>query len=113
MRVDEFISDYRPAMKDYCPIVITKEGDIVDSTIGHLQTLILVSGDDQILSRIPKDVSPLMYLAGMLECVIVDYENQIYIDELSKEQQDVLERLVEAELIKNHLVKMTSASIKL
>ena len=58
-----------------------------------------ISGDKDILSGIPKEVSPLFYLTEKLKCVVVDYENQLYAEELSQEQRYALLDLAEAKLI--------------
>lgn len=113
MLADQFIRYYSPQMSEYCPVVIRSDGNIFDSGLGHLQTLVSLSNDHDILSVIPKDVSPLLYLAYELKCVIVDYENQIYIDELTPAQQEALESLEKAGLIRAHQVRMTHEAIKL
>lgn len=113
MLADQFIKYYSPEMSEYCPVVIRSDGNIFDSSLGHLQTLVSLSNDHDILSVIPKDVSPLLYLAASLKCVIVDYENQIYIDELTECQIQALDALSEAGLIRDHRVRMTHESIKL
>ena len=113
MLADQFVRYYSPQMSEYCPVVIRSDGNIFDSSLGHLQTLVSLSNDHDILSVIPKDVSPLLYLAYELKCVIVDYENQIYIDELTPAQKEALESLEKAGLIRAHQVRMTHESIKL
>ena len=77
MLADKFIKYYSPGLTEYCPVVIRADGNIFDSSIGHLQTLVSLSSDHDVLERVPRDVSPLLYLAYELKCVIVDYENQI------------------------------------
>lgn len=113
MLADQFIKYYSPQMSEYCPVVIRSDGNIFDSSLGHLQTLVSLSNDHEILSKIPADVSPLLYLTAELKCVIVDYENQIYIDELTDRQEQALSALEEAGLIRAHRVRMTHESIKL
>ena len=113
MKSEQFIQFFNPRMSEYCPVVITADGNIFESTAGHIQTLIALSGDDGILATIPKDVSPLMYLAGELHCVVVDYENQLYMDELTTPQELALISLSEAGLIKYKPIRMTSSMLKL
>ena len=113
MLADQFIRYYSPEMSEYCPVVIRSDGNIFDSSLGHLQTLVSLSNDHDILSAIPADVSPMLYLAYELKCVIVDYENQIYIDELTAPQEEALTSLEEAGLIRPHRVRMAHESIKL
>ena len=113
MLADTFIRYYSPELTNYCPVVIRSDGNIFDSSLGHLQTLVYLSNDRDILSRIPKDVSPLLYLAAQLKCVIVDYENQIYVDSMTSEQESALDALEQAGLISSHRVRMSHESIKL
>lgn len=113
MKHEQFIKYYSPEMSEYCPVIIREDGNIFDSSLGHLQTLVHLNGDPDILSAIPKDVSPLLYLADSERCVIVDYENQIYVDELTPEQSEALDALVSAGLIKDHRVRMPHESLKL
>ncbi|MCR5596497.1 MAG: hypothetical protein K6G12_11660 [Lachnospiraceae bacterium] len=113
MLADRFIKYYLPKMSEYCPVVICGDGNIFDSSLGHLQTLVSLSNDHDILSKIPKDVSPMLYLAYDLKCVIVDYENQIYIDELTDGQDRALNKLVEAGLILDHRVRMPHEKIRI
>ena len=113
MLADSFIKYYSPELTDYCPVVIRADGNIFDSSLGHLQTLVSLSNDHDILSKIPKDVSPLLYLAAQLKCVIVDYENQIYVDSMTGEQEKALDALEQAGLISSHRVRMSHESVKL
>lgn len=113
MNVKEFINNYKPAMHEYCPVIITSNGDVYDSEKGHLQTLVSISGDPDVLSTIPKDVSSLLYLAGKLGCVIVDYENQIYMDYLTEEQEQALNTLVQSGLIADHRIRMSNETAKI
>ncbi len=100
-------------MSEYCPVIICADGNIFDSSLGHIQTLVSLSGDPDVLASIPKDVSPLLYLASSLHCVIVDYENQIYVDSLTPAQEEALDALSEAGLIQNHRIGMPHESLKL
>jgi len=113
MKINEFIDSYKPEMSEYCPVVICSDGDIVESREGHLETLIKISGENDILGKVPADVSPLLYLAGKLGCVIVDYENQIYMGELTKEQEYALSALSDKGLIERHSSKMNSEALHL
>lgn len=93
-------------MSQYCPLIIWPDGNVFESSAGHLQMLVALSGDDEILKSIPKNVSPLLYLTAKFKCVVVDYENQIYVGELTDRQQNALDRLSEVGLIMPHLVNM-------
>lgn len=113
MNADEFIKNFHPGMSEYCPVIITPDGSIYECSGGHLQTLKAISGDADVMSKIPKDESPLLYLTGALGCVCVDYENQIYLDELTEKQSEALKLLEEAGLICNRLVRMSRKAANL
>ena len=113
MKAEQFIKQYQPKMSEYCPVVITADGDVLESVAGHIQTLVSLSDNPDILNTVPKDVSPLMYLAGVMKCVIVDYENQIYMEELTLEQETALQELVSAGLITDHRIRMTHEAAKI
>ena len=100
-------------MSEYCPVVIRSDGNIFDSSLGHIQTLVSLGRDPDILGKIPKDVSPLMYLTAKEHCVIVDYENQIYVDSLTPEQEEALDALASAGLISDHRIRRSYESVKL
>lgn len=99
MKSKEFVKNYKQPFSEYCPCVIDWKGEIYLCSKGHLETLVEISGDKDILSGLPKEVSPLFYLTEKLKCVVVDYENQLYAGELSQEQRYALLDLAEAKLI--------------
>lgn len=99
MRVKEFIAGYQPKFSEYCPCVIDWQGEVYECKTSHLDELIRLGGDEDILSELPKELSPLFYLIDRLRSVAVDYENQIYSGELSAEQKEALQDLAEAGLI--------------
>lgn len=111
MRIENFIESFHPAMREYCPVVICEDGNIFECTAGHLQMLIGLSGDSDILKKVPKDVSPLLYLANLCRCIIVDYENQIYMGKLSDKQLEAIDKLDKAGLIKKKLLKMNEEAL--
>lgn len=111
MNIDVFIEQYKPEMSEYCPIVIDLDGAIHECPEGHLKTLKEMIGDESILLNIPDNVSPLLFLVDKLKCIVVDYENQIYMDELTEQQDEALNKLVAVGLIKDHRIKMTAKSL--
>lgn len=102
MDVEKFIEQFEPGLSEYCPVTIGETGSVYDSTKGHIQTLIEISGNPDVMSEIPAEDTPLFYLLRKLHCVIVDYENQVYYEPLSEEQERTLDILEEKELIKRN-----------
>lgn len=99
MKAQEFVKTYQPKFSEYCPCVIDTKGEIYMCEKSHLDALIQLSGDDQILNKIPKEASPLFYLTEQLSCVVVDYENQVYYGELTWEQSEALLLMSDAQII--------------
>ena len=99
MTSKEFVATFHSELSEYCPCVIDWEGQVHECKDCHLDTLIQISGDDEYLNEVPENISPLFYLTAKLKCVLVDYENQIYSEDLSQEQRYALLDLSEAKLI--------------
>ncbi len=99
MKSKEFVKNYEQKLSEYCPCIIDWNGEVYECEESHLEELVKLSGDSEILSEIPKEVSPLFYLTEKLKCVVVDYENQLYSREFSQEQRYALLDLAEAKLI--------------
>ncbi|MBO5372787.1 MAG: hypothetical protein J6A75_08710 [Lachnospiraceae bacterium] len=104
MTAKEFVAAYKPKYSEYCPCVIEWNGEVHECLGSHLDELVRLSGNEKILNEIPQNISPLFYLTGKLHCVVVDYENQLYSEDLSQEQRYALLDLAEAKLILlNHM----------
>ena len=56
-----------------------------------------------LLEEIPDNISPLFYMIFQTGAVVVDYENQVYSDDLTQEQRYTLIELSEAGLIRINL----------
>ena len=81
MTSKEFVATFHSELSEYCPCVIDWEGQVHEC------------------NEVPENISPLFYLTAKLKCVLVDYENQIYSEDLSQEQRYALLDLSEAKLI--------------
>lgn len=112
MKVEQFIKYYKPEMSEFCPVIVWRDGNVFDSSAGHMQMLRSLTAE-AVMDSIPSDVSPMLYLVAYHKCVLVDYENQIYIEDMTKEQEEALNRLIEAGLIADHRVRMSYESIKI
>lgn len=100
MTSKEFVKNYKPELSEYCPCIIDWQGEVYECKQGgHLDTLIQINGNEDILSQVPENISPLLYLTAKLKCILVDYENQIYNKDMSQEQRYALLDLSEAKLI--------------
>lgn len=103
MIVKEFIEKHRYDEKGYCPCIIDFQGNMYECPQGHLNALLDLVGRRELLAEIQNNVSPLFYLIVVTKAVAVDYENQVYSEELSSEQKDALNALDEIGLISINL----------
>ena len=103
MKRKEFIEIHRKDPKGYCPCVVDVRGDVYECPQGHLDALLNLEGNQETLADIPKDMAPLFYMLAKTKAVAVDYENQIYSEELTQEQRYTLIALSEEGLISINL----------
>ena len=111
MEADQFISSYQPRMTQYCPVIIDRNGGIHECTNGHLNTMIEMNGDPELLSKLPKNAAPLFWLCDHLHAIVVDYENQVHSGELTREQRIAMDKLAAAGLIQQHLMNIRGKSV--
>ncbi|MCR5654307.1 MAG: hypothetical protein K6G07_01525 [Lachnospiraceae bacterium] len=81
-----------------CSAVLYPDGDIKECVKSHLKTMIHTLGND-IWDEIPKDEAPLFWLTAYMGVVLIDYENQLYSEELTPEQERALRILYDADVI--------------
>lgn len=109
MTVLEFIAEKKQHETTMCAAIIYPDGTIAECINSHLKTMIADLGDD-IWDCIPKDASPLFYLTGYMGVVLVDYENQLYSERLTDEQQSSLQQMYDEHVIMNHLCNVHSGN---
>jgi len=101
MTVKEYIAKKQEQQTTLCAAILYPNGEIKECITSHLTTIIEELGAD-IWNEIPKDESPLFWLIAYTGVVLVDYENQIFSEKLSKEQEDALNEMYEAEILSNN-----------
>lgn len=99
MRKEEFIEKHKNDPKGYCPCIIDVQGKVYECPKGHLEALMELGREKDLLLEIPDDISPLFYMIFQTGAVVVDYENQVYSEELTQEQRYSLIDLSENGLI--------------
>lgn len=102
MKAEKFVETYRPHMSEYCSAVIDSEGEVHACEVSHLRTMIELSGDPELLSKIPDGKAPLFWLIIRLGCVLVDYENQVYSERVNSLQEHALKLLEDRGLIRRN-----------
>lgn len=103
MTKQEFIEKHKEDTKGYCPCVVDYEGNVYECPKGHLEALMELGREKNLLLEIPDNISPLFYMIFQTKAVAVDYENQVYSDELTQEQRYTLIELSEVGLIRINL----------
>ncbi len=103
MKAQEFIETYQTQFSQYCPCIITVAGDVIECANGHTQALQDLFHREYPGEEMPQDVMPMQYLIVRTKTVVVDYENQVYSEVLTKEQKEALRILADAGMIEIHL----------
>ncbi|MGN0483556.1 MAG: hypothetical protein ACI4HI_08395 [Lachnospiraceae bacterium] len=103
MSVTDFIEKEKDREIGYCACLVQEDGSIVEIEKGHLGALVELYGDETILSKLPQDVAPMFWLIEKTNVVVVDYENQIYSEDMTQEQRKALIALSDAKRIRVHL----------
>lgn len=98
MKASQYVALKKPQNTTMCSAVLYPDGNIEECLKSHLKTLMLPFGND-IWDEIPDDISPLFYMTAYTGAVLIDYENQIYSEDLTKEQSDALEELYSENVI--------------
>ncbi len=103
MTLKEFVEKHKNDEKGYCPCIIDWQGEVYECPQGHLNALLDLVGKREFLAEIEQNVSPLFYMILKTRAVVVDYENQVYSEELSMKQRYALIDLGENGLISVNL----------
>lgn len=106
MNKQEFIEKHKNDPRGYCPCIIDTKGEVYECPKGHLEALMELGKEKDLLLQIPDEISPLFYMIFQTRAIAVDYENQVYGEELTQEQRYTLIDLSEAGLIQIDLKKI-------
>lgn len=106
MTKQEFIEKHKMDEKGYCPCIVDRKGDVYECPKGHLNALMELGEEQQLLTELPDNISPLFYMILQTNAVAVDYENQVYSGELTQEQRYTLIELSENGLILINLMNI-------
>ena len=89
MTIADYIAIKKEQNTTMCAAVLYPDGEVEECVTSHLKTLMDRLGEDA-WDQIPKDESPLFWLTGLTGAVLIDYENQVYSEALSDEQENGL-----------------------
>lgn len=85
-----------------CAALLYPDGDVKECVKSHLKTMIASLGNE-IWEQIPENESPLFWLTAYTGVVLIDYENQLYSERLTKEQELALQEMYRAGVLLEHL----------
>ena len=103
MNVEAFITQEESRPIGYCACLVAEDGSVFPIEDGHLNALIAYYGDKDILAKLSDDIAPMFWLITKTRVVVVDYENQLYSEDLTQEQRKALIALAEAKRIRVNL----------
>jgi len=103
MKAEQFLKEYEAKFFEYCPCIITADGDVEECADGHLKALLHLFMEQFPDREVPKEVSPMHYCIVKMKAVVVDFENQVYSDLLTPEQKKTLTMLADHGMIEMHL----------
>lgn len=102
MTADEYIELKSARKTTMCAAILYPDGDIRECVKSHLKTILLSLGND-IWEQIPDEESPLFWLTAYTGVVLIDYENQLYSERLTKNQDEALAKLYDSEILLHNL----------
>ncbi|MCF2642989.1 MAG: hypothetical protein PUB46_04860 [Lachnospiraceae bacterium] len=106
MKIQEFINTFQTQFTQFCPCVITEDGEVIECRLGHTEALLAIYEKKYPEENVPKEVVPMQYLIVRLHAVVVDYENQVYSDSLNTAQKEALSCLADSGMIEMHLANI-------
>lgn len=106
MKIQEFINTFQTQFTQFCPCVITEDGEVIECRLGHTEALLAIYEKKYPGENVPKEVVPMQYLIVRLHAVVVDYENQVYSDSLNTAQKEALSCLADSGMIEMHLANI-------
>lgn len=102
MTASEYIAMKREQKTTMCAALLYPDGDVRECVKSHLKTMIASLGNE-IWDRIPENESPLFWLTAYTGVVLIDYENQLYSEKLTKEQETALQAMYGAGILLQNL----------
>lgn len=102
MTAAEYISMKIEQKTTMCAAILYPDGDVKECVKSHLKTIIAALGND-IWDQIPQEESPLFWLTAYTGVVLIDYENQLYSEQLTAEQEKALKEMYQSGILLDNL----------
>lgn len=109
MTAPEYVKLKREQNTTMCAAILYPDGDVRECVKSHLKMLIASLGN-HIWEQIPGEESPLFWLTAYTGVVLIDYENQLYSEELTEEQEKALQEMYRGGVILNNLKNIHSGN---
>lgn len=102
MTAADYIKMKQQKKTTMCAAILYPDGDIKECIKSHLKTIIVSLGND-IWEQIPEGEAPLFWLTAYTGVVLIDYENQLYSEKLTGQQEEALKQMYQSGIILEHL----------
>lgn len=102
MTASEYVVMKQEQKTTMCAAILYPDGNVEECIKSHLETMIDSLGS-HIWEQIPAEESPLFWLTAHMGVVLIDYENQLYSEQLTKEQQKAMKEMYEGGILLEHL----------
>lgn len=102
MTASEYVALKKEQKTTMCAALLYPDGDVKECVKSHLKTMIVSLGSD-IWEQIPENESPLFWLTAYTGVVLIDYENQLYSEQLTDEQERALQEMYQNGILLENL----------
>ena len=109
MTAADYVKMKREQNTTMCAAILYPDGEVKECVKSHLKTLVVTLGN-HIWDQIPDEESPLFWLTAYTGVVLIDYENQLYSEKLTKEQEEALREMYRSGIILESLKNIHSGN---
>ncbi len=109
MTAAEYVVMKQEQRTTMCAAILYPDGNVEECIKSHLETMINSLGS-HIWEQIPAEESPLFWLTAYMGVVLIDYENQLYSEQLTKEQDEALKEMYQSGILLEHLKDIHSGN---
>lgn len=106
---ESVLNEMKKTFINYCEGIITPDGDFRIAKNGHINELILATGEnyDVIFQKMPINAAPLFWLCMYTNSLVVNYDYTLCTVNITSEQKKAYKSLVKHRLIKDNLKTVT------
>lgn len=106
---ESVLNEMEKTFINYCEGIITPDGDFRIAQYGHVNEMILVTGEtyDVIMEKMPIDAAPICWLCMYTNSLVVNYDYTLCSENITSEQKKAYKSLVKHKLIRDNLKTVT------